>query len=379
MAIIPRKSDLKIENEDEIKSLLDQCAKFMCKTGNKTETIKEDPYGISNELIGLLHYSIGCDDHRMYLRSDDETLSKGEVQEYLAKRAYYSAMIKAFEKDISARGYNVDEMYYNGIVDENPDIPKYVYHGTTNPDIEPEKLGKLDEKTGKYYIRDGVSYFTSEKEARKFATRDKDGIPRVLRRDRDTGITDEIDLNEKMNENLEIGKAKNGDWQQMQITDAYTCFMYQDDLERYCNDGIKYLVSGTPQILDISEFTSFVKARDESILETLQRFDLKLPEGNQTLDEYIESIGMSKEKYEEIIDQKIIWPHKNEDRNIGYAEMFPSLNKEKEKPVESSTLSETLELADESSRVGSINEQIQNTKQIQRLKEQTQDMNIENQ
>ena len=306
---LPRRSELRIQNDKEQQELLTNCAEF-CKS-IKSSFKTDNAY----DLLGLLYYSIGTADYTIYQRSDSPNLSKRELELYLAKRAYYSAMIQAFEDDISKRGYDVPEYYKTRIIDESPNVPETIYHGTTAK-ITIDELGKKDEN-GKYHIRDGVSYFTDEKRAQKFASIG--------------GIKDKRNPNDSKVLAKSIDKQ---DCKKVEMTDGYVCFTCQNQLKEYCDKGIKYLFSHTPQILDISEFSNFINERDSSILNAINRFNLKLPNKNQSIDEYFESMKVN--KY--LIANTIMWtprgisPKEHDERyqtinNMTYEDLFPTIQK----------------------------------------------------
>lgn len=304
---LPRRSEIKIKDEKEQKDLLADCTDFYKEI--KSSFKVDDVYN----LLGLLHYSIGMKDYQLYNRSDNENLSKREVEIYLARRAYYSAMIQAFENDISKHGIDVQEYYKTRIIDESPNVPDTIYHGTT-ANVTIDELGKKDKDTGKYYIKDGVSYFTNKENAQKFAS---------------------IDNNNNNNSKVLAKDIDKKDCREIEMTDGYTCFISQDQLKEYCDNGIKYLFSPrSPQILDISEFSNFVKERDETILNVLNRFNLKLPNKDQTIDEYFDSMNINRN----LVANAVMWtprginPAEHDEKyqkikDMTYEELFPTLQK----------------------------------------------------
>ena len=69
--------------------------------------------------------------------------------------------------------------------------------------------------------------------------------------------------------------------------------MWQDELIRLNEMGVKYIFSseqGKTDVLDIGNFADFVKKRDECLVKTLEEYNLRLPEKEESLNEYFSNI-----------------------------------------------------------------------------------------
>ena len=76
--------------------------------------------------------------------------------------------------------------------------------------------------------------------------------------------------------------------------------MWQDEILELCNRGVKYLFSAEPHredIFDIENFADFVQKRDKCLNDTFERYNLRLPEMNESLSEYIKNIEQVKDRY----------------------------------------------------------------------------------
>lgn len=166
---LPRKSKFTL-TADEKNTLLEHCEKEV----QRVFTVeKKSSQHLTHALIGWLYQEIAHLDFDAYTQADSNIPQTQKIEDlkiYLAKRAHCSAMLQAFEEDVSQKGYRTEKKFtiQEGVVGFKENFPE-IYHGT-NSNVPFEELGEPDEN-GKYAkLKDGILYFTyTEETAKKFA------------------------------------------------------------------------------------------------------------------------------------------------------------------------------------------------------------------
>ncbi len=291
---IPRYSELTLTDEERT-NLLQDCKQEWSKhyTEYSEDMIKEF-------IASMLDDKIGKNDFKAYSTYDaNNPNSKEQLQKYLARRAYYCAMIQAFREDVAKEGYNSElpSVKLIGIEENAPEKVQgnTIYHGTPNFDMTDKKLGKPDEN-GKYHIPDGVVYFTP-KQSDKF------------RKVRENG-KEVLDANGNPILGPLIERDVCGEkWAKLNETGADSYVLGQDLLDDLSQKGVRYAYSHTKQILDLKYFHDFVEQRDGTILNALSLHDLRLPEKGEGLSSYLSEIGVNREMLDKALDenQKKTW------------------------------------------------------------------------
>ena len=297
--MINRKSELSLTTEQ--KNLIgtvvrDQFREFM----RKKNFNRDDIQYATNAYVTNLYYQIGMIDYNIYAHSvgaaQRRCVSREDgVASLLLSRAGVSAMLQIFEEEIGARGKGVDYDLSPKILQQ--DEPITVYHGTAyDRGLEPVSFEEIGRKTdGRYKSRDGIIYMTPIREVAEkyanFAVRQNRGdrIPYILE------------------STIEPGECK---WATVHDTDGGVFARKQDELVELANSGVKYIIASSnteakcideeihslvesgrrSDILDISNFSDFVKERDEGIISEISKLNMKLPGKEQSLAEYAESI-----------------------------------------------------------------------------------------
>lgn len=230
MSNIERKSEFELTEEEMQLFRFKKIDSDREETEEERKTRKKDflksmEYGLSKGKISMeeardgLYYEIGMLDYEAYVGTYTDLNS---VQDYLKKRAKLSAVLQTLESDMEAEGISTHEPLS---VSEPSVIYKTLYHGTRNPNITEQELGKPGED-GKYRIRDGVSYFKNNpKEAdnyRKIKIKNENG--------------EEIKVIDDKSQRLERFVSDKDVIMMIQATNGGMCFRYQEDFIRMCEE-----------------------------------------------------------------------------------------------------------------------------------------------
>ena len=293
---IPRYSELSL-SPSERERLLEECWDDISKGLKIPKENIELAQDIVEGEIAPLYEEIGHLDYEMYYGADDNISDDKKLENikaYLVNRAYKSARLKAFIDETNKKGFKMKPGFKLENITSKELSDKYgekICHGTVvNLQEHPEKLGEIDEN-GKYKIKDGILYFAKRKHAEHYVNRmveknpDIEQKPWIYERD--------ISQSYENNECVKLGNRIE--------TSGWTGYLYQDEIKQLCEEGKKYIFGAGTQILDIHNFADFVNKRDATILETLEKYNLRLPSPEESLTAYIESLGITKQQFEDII------------------------------------------------------------------------------
>ena len=270
MSDIPRMSEFNLSEEEE--ELLRNVYQSKFLKGLLNGKTKKE------ECVINLFYEIGVEDYFIYEDVNNGRDSDDLTKRHLMNRAIDSAMLQLFLKDARSKtpfeknaslfknlmnGLDVNHVlnYYEQPM-ETPESMQ-IYHGTPNKDLKTEQLGKPNEN-GVYVNKDGVGYWTTDFDYASKYKEHGDG----------NGIVHTKEM------------GKDDACRVIPRTDGGACFIWQEELIKMSNDGVKYLFSSNPNehdVLDISSFSDFVEKRDRCVEDTIQKYDLGLPDQTQSL------------------------------------------------------------------------------------------------
>lgn len=288
MSEIPRKSEFTFtdaekamfrkQNENALKRYIERA------NARGRERTEEEA---SKLLLIDLYYDIGMQDYWIYRDVSNKKLEenlKDWVKKCLGERAFDSARLQVLIDDMQEKGYDVDKVLNPQIGEifeyqpQNATSPDMLYHGTAE-DLEPDQIGIPDEK-GFYHIRDGISYWATDYDAANwYASRlNPDQMQREL-----------------MGGNVYSKGIKS---KTLCTTIAEThggaFAMWQDELIKLNEMGVKYIFSAEPgrkDVLDIENFADFVQKRDNLLIKTMEEYELRLPEKSEGFGKYFTDIS----------------------------------------------------------------------------------------
>lgn len=285
---IPRRSEfsltdgeidmLRRQNNESLKKYIEKARK---RGRDRTEE------QASALLLIDLFYDIGMQDYWIYrdVNNDSSKQDLGDwIKKCLASRAFYSARLQVLIDDMKMKGYDVERVLdpklgeifkYKAQSISSPDM---LYHGTAE-ELDPSQIGVPDEK-GVYSIRDGISYWTTDYDvAKRYSSR-------VNPDQKERGL---------MGGNVYSHGIENGTLcTTISETHGGAFAMWQDELIRLNQMGVKYVFSSEQRrtdVLDIGNFADFVQKRDDCLLKTMGKYGLRLPEKTDCLSDYFTTIS----------------------------------------------------------------------------------------
>lgn len=288
MPNIPRKSEffltdkeremLRNQNNEALKKNIERAKdKGMARTEEQASAL----------LLIDLFYDIGMQDYGIYrkVNNDSPKQALGDwIKECLALRAFDSARLQVLIDDMKLKGYDIDRILNPKLGEifeyktHNGSSSDMLYHGTAE-NLEPSQIGMPDEN-GIYYIRDGISYWTTDYDvANRYSSR--------------------------VNPDQRQGGLTGGNVYSRGIEDGTLCTtiaethggafaMWQDELIKLNQMGVRYVFSseqGRSDVLDIVNFADFVQKRDDCLVKTMEEYGLRLPEKEESLSNYFANIS----------------------------------------------------------------------------------------
>ena len=281
---IPRKSEFNLTDEE--KTVLREINEKLKNVLSKIEGPEVSEEQIYNEIINKLYYDIGTDDYWIYnnVNSNQEDIETN-TKRNLANRAIHSARLQVLLEDMQKKGFDIEKTLKFNAESKEMSESINIYHGTFAP-IATDEIGKPDKK-GVYSLKDGVSYWASDKNVAQGYIHPKYLNPELI----DRGIKEKDGkIHQKVINESDECKI-------IPETHGGACFIWQDEFIKMNNDGVKYLFSRDKKradILDISNFADFVQKRDGCILDTMKKYGLRLPEKSENLVGYLDGLGMRK-------------------------------------------------------------------------------------
>ena len=272
--------------------------------------------------IGMLDYNfyamsfnLPCNDSLSHVANEDD------VKKYLVKRATLSAMLQSFESDLYDKGFVAEKPFV--VFPENSSIPEKIpssfsiYHGTPVDDVSLEELGKPD-KNGMYHIREGfVFYSPYENRADKFRKRNNQDF-------KGGHVFKKNDL-----DSFKVARVPS--------INGHFAFMYRDEIEKLASQGYEFIApiqlhNTSVQIVDMRNYVGYFSARDSAIENQMAYYHLSFPVAGQSFDDYIDSLGISKDNAKQIADKYFFEENKtwstgdksNKSYSKSYDEYFPS-------------------------------------------------------